>query len=1316
MRPALGIGSGSEKGYVRKVFLYSRTVARSARRRGREKPQGERGEQDDRGAKRGMASTRATHRWMRPAGRSVGSGSWESPSALSFRGASSRRATRNPPGLRTPPRPTRTVLVGVTRHERADATPLGDGASNADVSQTEGYRAAGIGYHSGAIRTNDGEPMRSAHGAERLPDRWDEQKAAGMSEPERLLYRSNLLGSDLRITNFGGGNTSAKVTQKDPLTGQDATVLWVKGSGGDLGSMKTRRLRDAVPGQAGVAAGPLPRPRPRGRDGGVPAALHLRPQPPRRVDRHAAARVHPEGACRPHAPRRGDRDRRLERLRAAHAGDLRRRDRLAAVAAARIRPGPEARGDGEEPAGPQGRRARRPRPLHLGRRPRGSATSRRCGSSRRPRTTWRRSAEGRAVRDAVAKPRRRGGARRRCWPSSCPALRGQLSKGVPQGHALHGRARGAGVRGRGPGRGAGRARHLLPRPFPAHQDPAAGPRLRPGDRRTRERRRGPPRRRARGLPRATTRPTTSAAGGPTSPGAARPEPGHRAGPGRRHDHLRQGQGHRAHRGEFYVNAINVMREAESVSTYVADPGAGGLRHRVLAARGGEAAAHAEAEEPGRAASRWSPAAPAASAARPRSASWRRAPASCITDIDRARSTRRVAALAAAVREGPRPGLRCDVTDEASVRAAVRLRRCGSFGGIDILRLQRRHRLGGADRGDHAGRCGTATSTSSPPATSWWRARRFALHEGAGDRRLDRVHRQQERARGLARALRPTAPPRRPSSTSRAASRSRGAGSASAPTWSTPTRCIRGSRIWSGDVARGARRREQDHRRRDRGLLPRAQPAEAQRLPGGHRRGGLLLRLGAARRSPPATSSTSTPATWRVHALSRQEGSGACAHGDPASSWTSTTARPCDWLHAGLRAPRQAARAARRRHRAADRAGRGLPGGRALVGRRHRRHALRALPRARRAAQRLREARGLRRHQPAGAGDARRLAAHPVGRAGEPGRAQGVRGGARPLLRRHELEHLPGPAGPEAVLQVRQPHPRRRRGARAGGRAQRRLHRARDRRSGRARTPCGSATGATSPARSTSGARSSATSRACARSTRRCPTACGMFIEHKLYEPAFYSTVLNDWGTSYYCTRGAGPQGVLPRGPRPPRPEREHRDDRGAAHPAREAGRLPLQRQQVRGRRPRRRLDQALPALPRLQRAGGRGAREGAGLRPRLHARPVAQRDGPDRVADDERRRAGAGVRAGAPRGPGGAARGAGEKRRDPGAAGAQAGLHRGRGADPGHGAAPRGRRDRPRRRVPGERLPAAQGGGAAGGRAAEAPASSDAAVGSGLEL
>ena len=138
--------------------------------------------------------------------------------------------------------------------------------------------------------------MSDVRGADRLADQWDDAKASGMSEPERLLYRSNLLGSDLRITNFGGGNTSAKVIQKDPLTGERSRVLWVKGSGGDLGSMKMDGFATLYLDKLESLQGPLPRPRARGRDGRVPPALHLRPQPARGVDRHPAARVHPEGA------------------------------------------------------------------------------------------------------------------------------------------------------------------------------------------------------------------------------------------------------------------------------------------------------------------------------------------------------------------------------------------------------------------------------------------------------------------------------------------------------------------------------------------------------------------------------------------------------------------------------------------------------------------------------------------------------------------------------------------------------------------------------------------------------------------------------------------------------------------------------------------------------------------------------------------------------------------------------------------------------------------------------------------------------------
>ncbi|MDB5436302.1 MAG: bifunctional rhamnulose-phosphate aldolase/short-chain dehydrogenase [Phenylobacterium sp.] len=67
--------------------------------------------------------------------------------------------------------------------------------------------------------------------------RWSDAEAATLGPAQLLLYRSNLLGSDLTVTNFGGGNTSAKLTETDPLTGEPTAVLWVKGSGGDLGSM-----------------------------------------------------------------------------------------------------------------------------------------------------------------------------------------------------------------------------------------------------------------------------------------------------------------------------------------------------------------------------------------------------------------------------------------------------------------------------------------------------------------------------------------------------------------------------------------------------------------------------------------------------------------------------------------------------------------------------------------------------------------------------------------------------------------------------------------------------------------------------------------------------------------------------------------------------------------------------------------------------------------------------------------------------------------------------------------------------------------------
>lgn len=75
---------------------------------------------------------------------------------------------------------------------------------------------------------------------------WDEEQAATLGDDQvaLFLYRSNILGADLRITNYGGGNTSCKTLEKDPLTGEEVEVMWVKGSGGDIGTL----TRDGIAG------------------------------------------------------------------------------------------------------------------------------------------------------------------------------------------------------------------------------------------------------------------------------------------------------------------------------------------------------------------------------------------------------------------------------------------------------------------------------------------------------------------------------------------------------------------------------------------------------------------------------------------------------------------------------------------------------------------------------------------------------------------------------------------------------------------------------------------------------------------------------------------------------------------------------------------------------------------------------------------------------------------------------------------------------------------------------------------------------------
>lgn len=94
------------------------------------------------------------------------------------------------------------------------------------------------------MKTTISNPPLGDGGFKHVSYLWEESKAASMAGDEvaLLVYRSNLLGADLRLTNYGGGNTSCKAMAKDPLTGKETEVMWVKGSGGDLGTMKRSGL------------------------------------------------------------------------------------------------------------------------------------------------------------------------------------------------------------------------------------------------------------------------------------------------------------------------------------------------------------------------------------------------------------------------------------------------------------------------------------------------------------------------------------------------------------------------------------------------------------------------------------------------------------------------------------------------------------------------------------------------------------------------------------------------------------------------------------------------------------------------------------------------------------------------------------------------------------------------------------------------------------------------------------------------------------------------------------------------------------------
>ena len=181
-----------------------------------------------------------------------------------------------------------------------------------------------------------------------LENLWNDSEAAKLeANPLDLLrYRSNRLGDDLRITNFGGGNTSSKFEMTDPLTGQPQRVMAVKGSG-VIRSITNNGFASSH-GQVDSLI-PAIAARPMRTRWSASTRWRVWREPCRRLDRHAAARVSAVRPRRSPASRLGDRPGRQRERRAEDAGvqpQVRPDDHLGAVAAARVRARADAQARG----------------------------------------------------------------------------------------------------------------------------------------------------------------------------------------------------------------------------------------------------------------------------------------------------------------------------------------------------------------------------------------------------------------------------------------------------------------------------------------------------------------------------------------------------------------------------------------------------------------------------------------------------------------------------------------------------------------------------------------------------------------------------------------------------------------------------------------------------------------------------------------------------------------------------------------------------------------------------------------------------------
>ena len=425
---------------------------------------------------------------------------------------------------------------------------------------------------------------------------WDDAKAAKLSPAEQLVYRSNLLGSDQRITNTGGGNTSAKLMERDPLTGESVEVLWVKGSGGDLrtsnvGNFASLYQEKLLSLQADVCRDEPARPEDGSRrpHGGLLSALHVQSEPARFVHRYAAAFVYSGEACGPHAPEFGDLRGRVPPLAALDAGDFRRRGFVDAVAAPGLRTGSRTRAHVQGKSEAEGNRDGPARADQLGRRQQGmlrphAAADRKGRAVHRAARQRREDLRRREIPDAAGGAAQPGAVR-----NSAVAARAGF-----QGEALH--RHGAIRRGHSSFRqqprcaAVGGAGHLVPRPLPAHQDQAALCRLESADRRRRrvegQAHRGPGTipQGLRGLLRKVQAAELA--------GDARSESDRDSDSGNRHDRLGQRQERIARYGRILQLRGGSDARRRSDRRIHRSAAAGSVRHRILAAGRGEAEAHA----------------------------------------------------------------------------------------------------------------------------------------------------------------------------------------------------------------------------------------------------------------------------------------------------------------------------------------------------------------------------------------------------------------------------------------------------------------------------------------------------------------------------------------------------------------------------------------------------------------------------------------------------------------------------------------------------------------------------------------------------